>query len=66
MKTRSNRPAVARASAGVSLDRSGTERMSAVLLALFLGVVFVYGVGFSPVAHDLAHDTRHAIGFPCH
>ena len=48
------------------LDRVLVERMSAVFLAFFLGAFFLYGVGFSPAVHDLAHDTRHAIGFPCH
>ncbi len=38
-------------------------------LAVFLfGVVVLYAVGFSdiPRAHNAAHDTRHASGFPCH
>ena len=42
------------------------SRMAAAALALFLGAFFLYGVGFSPMAHEMAHDTRHAIGFPCH
>ena len=42
------------------------DRAAASLLALFLGSFLLYGVGFSPAVHDLAHDTRHAIGFPCH
>jgi len=35
---------------------------------LILGLVTVYCVGFSTVtrAHNAAHDTRHASGFPCH
>jgi cobalt transporter subunit CbtB len=38
------------------------------LLAIGLGLVMVYFIGFSPVArvHNSAHDTRHANGFPCH
>jgi cobalt transporter subunit CbtB len=38
------------------------------LAVLLLGLVIVYGVGFSPFqqAHNAAHDTRHANGFPCH
>lgn len=38
-------------------------------LAVFLlGFVVLYAVGFSsmPRAHNAAHDTRHASGFPCH
>ncbi len=43
------------------------ERLPA-LLVLLLGLVVVYSVGFSPFtrAHNAAHDTRHANGFPCH
>ena len=35
---------------------------------LFIGLVVLYAVGFSsmPRAHNAAHDTRHASGFPCH
>lgn len=38
------------------------------LVALILGGIFVLGVGFShvSVAHNAAHDARHAAGFPCH
>ncbi|MBL8293931.1 MAG: CbtB-domain containing protein [Bryobacterales bacterium] len=42
-------------------------RLPAVLVMIF-GLVIVYAVGFSPFtrAHNAAHDTRHANGFPCH
>ena len=45
-----------------------SQRLTAGVLALLLGLVLVGGVGF---AHDMrihngAHDTRHALGFPCH
>jgi len=35
---------------------------------LLFGLVILYFVGFSnlPLAHNAAHDTRHASGFPCH
>jgi len=35
---------------------------------LVFGLIMVYCVGFSSVtrAHNAAHDTRHASGFPCH
>jgi cobalt transporter subunit CbtB len=38
------------------------------LLTICLGVFMVYVIGFSPFAraHNSAHDTRHANGFPCH
>jgi cobalt transporter subunit CbtB len=36
--------------------------------AIVLGFALLYGVGFAnmDVAHNAAHDTRHAIAFPCH
>lgn len=41
-----------------------------VLGAVFfvLGAVFVGGIGFAGDyrAHNSAHDSRHAMGFPCH
>jgi cobalt transporter subunit CbtB len=44
-----------------------SERWPALAVLLF-GLVVLYGVGFSPIpaAHNAAHDTRHANGFPCH
>lgn len=51
-----------------SLALSSSERLTAGIVCLFLGTFIVYAVGFSPMslAHNAAHDTRHAIGFPCH
>ena len=51
-----------------------TERLWArlgpiyTLLVLAFGLVILYAAGFSPFtrAHNAAHDTRHANGFPCH
>jgi cobalt transporter subunit CbtB len=38
------------------------------LVAAFLGLFILYGVGFANPAtlHNAAHDTRHAFAFPCH
>jgi cobalt transporter subunit CbtB len=38
------------------------------LFAAVLGGVMIFGVGFSDlsVSHNAAHDTRHAMVFPCH
>ena len=43
------------------------ERLPALFVLAF-GVAILYGVGFSPFmrAHNAAHDSRHANGFPCH
>ncbi len=47
---------------------SVSQRLAAGVLALFLGFVLVGGVGFASdmAIHNGAHDTRHALGFPCH
>lgn len=34
--------------------------------ALGLFLIFVAGFAQNAVAHDTAHDVRHAIGFACH
>lgn len=36
--------------------------------ALVLGAFFILGIGFagSEVIHNVAHDGRHSIAFPCH
>ena len=45
-----------------------SQRLLAGVLALLLGLVLVGGVGFASdmAIHNGAHDTRHALGFPCH
>ncbi len=50
---------------------SGTrtnERLSAIVLAAFLGLGLVFLAGFAPASalHNAAHDFRHAQNFPCH
>ena len=44
------------------------SRLAAGALALVLGTFLLYGVGFAgaSVLHNAAHDTRHALTFPCH
>lgn len=58
--------ATAEASSLSSLTVS--QRLVAGLLALFLGLVLIGGIGFAgeQLVHNGAHDTRHAMGFPCH
>jgi len=38
------------------------------LLAAFLGLFLLWGVGFAHLSafHNAAHDTRHSNAFPCH
>ena len=47
---------------------SAPKRLAAGLALLFIGLTLTFAVGLSnmAVAHNTAHDTRHAIGFPCH
>lgn len=36
--------------------------------AILFGILFIGVTGFAPIEaiHDAAHNTRHAITFPCH
>lgn len=45
-----------------------SKRVTAGFALLFVGATLFFAVGLSnmAVAHNTAHDTRHAIGFPCH
>ncbi len=45
-----------------------SQRLIAGGLALFLGLILVVGTGMAGDfrLHNGAHDTRHAMGFPCH
>ena len=49
---------------GLSLS----QRLIAGLIALVLGLVLLGTIGFASDmrVHNGAHDTRHALGFPCH
>jgi cobalt transporter subunit CbtB len=49
---------------GLSLS----QRLIAGLVALTLGFVLLGTIGFASDmrVHNGAHDTRHALGFPCH
>ena len=45
-----------------------SQRLMAGALALMLGLTLLVGTGFAGDyrLHNGAHDTRHAMGFPCH
>ena len=45
-----------------------SQRLLAGSLALMLGLTLLVGTGFAGDfrLHNGAHDTRHAMGFPCH
>jgi cobalt transporter subunit CbtB len=38
------------------------------IAALLFGMIVLFAVGFAPmgVAHNVAHDARHTMAFPCH
>ncbi len=44
------------------------QRVIAGLVCMTLGLGLVAGIGFAgaDTMHNAAHDTRHAVGFPCH
>jgi cobalt transporter subunit CbtB len=51
-----------------SVSLSLPQRLVAGLALFAVGGTLLFAVGLSnmAVAHNTAHDTRHAIGFPCH
>ncbi len=51
-----------------TISLSVSQRLTAGLAAFFVGSMLLYGVGLAHDSrmHNAAHDTRHAIGFPCH
>lgn len=52
--------------ASSTLPRAETLRAAAVALLIGSGLLFAVGFAHVPALHDVAHDTRHANGFPCH
>jgi cobalt transporter subunit CbtB len=45
-----------------------SQRLAIGAITMFFGAFMIYGVGLAQDSrmHNAAHDTRHAIGFPCH
>jgi len=45
-----------------------SEAKLAATIAFAIGAFLVFGVGFAhpDALHNAAHDTRHALAFPCH
>ena len=52
----------------VALLDASRDAMRYGLAAILLGTLFIGVTGFAPLQalHDAAHNTRHAISFPCH
>ena len=53
-------PAATRPEAGISAG------LLSVTLLLGVALVFLTGFAHSETLHNAAHDTRHALAFPCH
>jgi cobalt transporter subunit CbtB len=51
-----------------SARASVSQRFGIGAICFFLGSFLVFGTGLASDGrlHNAAHDTRHAIGFPCH
>ncbi len=52
-----------------TLSRTAVSaKIAAIALAAFIGLAIVTLAGHVQTAalHDAAHDSRHAMGFPCH
>jgi cobalt transporter subunit CbtB len=49
-------------------SRLAAGRLAACAVAFAIGVTLVFLVGFAhtSVLHNAAHDSRHALAFPCH
>ncbi len=55
-------------SANASSPSLSSTRTVPAVIALALGLVLFLGAGFAwpSVLHNATHDTRHALGLPCH
>lgn len=56
------------ASGSTPVAALSADRVVPIFMAALLGVFIVGGVGFAPSAalHNVAHDYRHSMAFPCH
>lgn len=51
---------------GLPASRAQALKAAFVALTLGLGMVWLAGFAYPERVHDAAHDTRHALSFPCH
>ena len=49
-----------------AVTRSETSRIAAFAVALGAFLVFLTGFAHTDALHNGAHNTRHALSFPCH
>ena len=50
----------------ISVLTQSRRIVAATTLVFGLGLVFLTGFANSAAVHNAAHDTRHAMAFPCH
>ncbi len=51
-----------------ALSATPWMRVGSIVAAILFGALLIYGAGIanSATLHNAAHDSRHALGFPCH
>lgn len=51
-----------------ALVQTRSSDFQAIMLATLIGTSLLFVAGFShaQAMHDVAHDSRHAMSFPCH
>jgi len=56
------------ATRAASAPAARTDVLFAAIAAFALGAILVFGTGFAApdALHSATHDTRHAMGLPCH
>jgi len=49
-------------------DTQAQTEIASIVFAAVIGLGLIFAAGFSHAGgmHDVAHDSRHATGFPCH
>lgn len=50
----------------VTVSRTGRALPALAALVLGLGLLFAAGFAAPSALHNATHDTRHALGLPCH
>ena len=50
----------------VALPTAGVRVVCAAAFLIGAGLVFMVGFANADVLHNVAHDSRHSLAFPCH
>ncbi|MEJ1157198.1 CbtB domain-containing protein [Prosthecomicrobium sp. N25] len=54
------------APAAIRIDRADVLKAAAVAALFGIALVFTTGFAHPEILHNAAHDSRHAMNFPCH